>query len=112
MVATTTSSRHKKQPGSSNEAYRKEVLHDFRICCISREASVVARREVLMGKANFGIIGDGKEVAQVAMAKAWRKGDFRSGYYRDQTLLFALGEMSLDHFFGQLYGDPYGDPFS
>lgn len=65
-----------------------------------------------MGKANFGIIGDGKEVAQVAMARAWKKGDFRSGYYRDQTLLFALGEMSLLEFFGQLYGDPYNDPFS
>ncbi len=112
MVATTTSSRHKKQPGPLKEAYRQEVLQDFRICCISREASIVARREVLMGKANFGIIGDGKEVAQVAMAKAWRKGDFRSGYYRDQTLMFALGQMSLDNFFGQLYGDPYGDPFS
>ena len=112
MVATTTSSRSKKQTGPENESYRQEVLQDFRICCISREASIVARREVLMGKANFGIIGDGKEVAQVAMAKAWRKGDFRSGYYRDQTLLFALGEMSLEHFFGQLYGDPYGDPFS
>lgn len=112
MVATTTSSRHKKPPAPQDEAYRQEVLHDFHICCISREASVVARREVLMGKANFGIIGDGKEVAQVAMAKAWRKGDFRSGYYRDQTLLFALGQMSLDNFFGQLYGDPYGDPFS
>ena len=112
MVATTTSTDHKKTSTPNQEAYRKEVLHDFYICCISREASVVARREVLMGKANFGIIGDGKEVAQVAMAKAWKKGDFRAGYYRDQTLLFALGEMTLFTFFGQLYGDPYNDPFS
>jgi pyruvate/2-oxoglutarate/acetoin dehydrogenase E1 component/TPP-dependent pyruvate/acetoin dehydrogenase alpha subunit len=94
------------------ENYRQEVLRDFRICCLSREASVIARKEVLTGKANFGIIGDGKEVAQVAMARAWRKGDFRSGYYRDQTLMLALNLMTLDEFFAQLYGDPYNDPFS
>ncbi len=94
------------------EAYRQEVLRDYRICCLSREASILARKEVLTGKANFGIIGDGKEVAQVAMAKAWREGDFRAGYYRDQTLLLALGLMTLEEFFGQLYGDPENDPFS
>jgi len=94
------------------EDYRQDVLRDYRICCLSREASVIARKEVLTGKANFGIIGDGKEVAQVAMARAWRKGDFRSGYYRDQTLMLALELMTLDEFFAQLYGDPYGDPFS
>ncbi|HRI59929.1 MAG TPA: thiamine pyrophosphate-dependent enzyme [Saprospiraceae bacterium] len=104
--------RRKRQPAPITEAFRHEVLHDFRICCLSREASVIARKEVLTGKANFGIIGDGKEVAQVAMAKAWRKGDFRSGYYRDQTLMLALGLMNLDEFFAQLYGDPYNDPFS
>ncbi len=97
---------------SITESYRQEVLRDFRICCLSREASVIARKEVLTGKANFGIIGDGKEVAQVAMARAWRKGDFRSGYYRDQTLMLALDLMTLEEFFAQLYGDPYGDPFS
>ncbi|MBX2890066.1 MAG: transketolase [Saprospiraceae bacterium] len=112
MAATITTPRRKKQPAQFTEAYRKEVLNDFKICCLSREASVVARKEVLTGKANFGIIGDGKEVAQVAMAKAWRKGDFRSGYYRDQTLMLALGLMNLDEFFAQLYGDPYNDPFS
>lgn len=94
------------------EKYRQEVLRDFMICCQSREASIIARKEVLTGKANFGIIGDGKEVAQVAMARAWRKGDFRSGYYRDQTLMLALELMSLEEFFAQLYGDPSGDPFS
>ena len=92
--------------------YRQQVLRDFRICSLSREASVIARREVLTGKANFGIIGDGKEVAQVAMAHAWRKGDFRAGYYRDQTLMLALDLMNLDEFFAQLYGDPYHDKFS
>lgn len=112
MVSTTTPPRRKKQSAPLTEAYRREVLHDFRICCLSREASVIARKEVLTGKANFGIIGDGKEVAQVALAKAWRKGDFRSGYYRDQTLMLALGLMNLDEFFAQLYGDPYNDPFS
>ncbi len=104
--------RSKKNTVSFTEDYRLEVLADFRICCLSREASHIARREVLNGRANFGIIGDGKEVAQVAMAKAWRKGDFRSGYYRDQTLMLALGLTNLDEFFGQLYGDPYNDPFS
>lgn len=99
-------------PAPHAEQYRQQVLEDFRICCLSREASIIARKEVLTGKANFGIIGDGKEVAQVAMARAWRKGDFRSGYYRDQTLMLALGLMDLEQFFAQLYGDPYRDPFS
>jgi pyruvate/2-oxoglutarate/acetoin dehydrogenase E1 component/TPP-dependent pyruvate/acetoin dehydrogenase alpha subunit len=79
---------------------------------LSREASILARKEVLTGRANFGIIGDGKEVAQVAMAKSWRPGDFRAGYYRDQTLMMALGLMTLDDFFAQLYGDPQTDTMS
>jgi pyruvate/2-oxoglutarate/acetoin dehydrogenase E1 component/TPP-dependent pyruvate/acetoin dehydrogenase alpha subunit len=120
MVATTTPPHRKTtiespKPNAKpriSEAYRQQVLEDFRICSISREASVLARKEVLTGRANFGIIGDGKEVAQVAMARAWQKGDFRAGYYRDQTLLFALGLVSLDEFFAQLYGDPYHDPSS
>ena len=108
----TPSANAARQASGFTESYRNEVLSDFRICCQSREASVIARKEVLTGKANFGIIGDGKEVAQVAMAKAWRKGDFRSGYYRDQTLLLALGLLTLEEFFAQLYGDPYNDPLS
>ncbi|TNE53592.1 MAG: transketolase [Bacteroidetes bacterium] len=115
MVETKASSRstsRTKKKTTVSKAYREEVLRDFRICTLSREASVLARKEVLTGRANFGIIGDGKEVAQVAMAKAWKKGDFRSGYYRDQTLLMALGLMTLQEFFGQLYGDPGNDPFS
>ncbi len=104
--------RTRKSDEPPTAAYRQEVLQDFRVCCLSREASVIARKEVLSGRANFGIIGDGKEVAQVALAKAWRKGDFRAGYYRDQTLIFALGLSTLEEFFAQLYGDPYGDPFS
>lgn len=115
MVETKAQPRtvaRSSKPNSHTDAYRQEVLRDFRLCCLSREASVLARKEVLTGKANFGIIGDGKEVAQVAMAKAWRKGDFRSGYYRDQTLMLALDLMTLDDFFGQLYGDPENDKFS
>lgn len=96
----------------SNLSDRDSILNDFRVCCESREASVIARKEVLSGKANFGIIGDGKEVAQVAMARAWKKGDFRAGYYRDQTLLFALDLLSLEEFFAQLYGDPVHDTVS
>ncbi|MCB0686826.1 MAG: transketolase [Saprospiraceae bacterium] len=100
--------------GSLNgeESFQKEVLNDFYICCVSREASILARKEVLTGKGKFGITGDGKEVAQVALAKALRKGDWRSGYYRDQTLLFALGEATVEQYFAQLYADPYHDPFS
>lgn len=88
------------------------IIKDFEICCISREASLLARKEVLTGKAKFGIIGDGKEVPQVAMAKAFRKGDFRAGYYRDQTLHFALGLSTVEDFFAQLYADAENDPFS
>jgi len=88
------------------------VLHDFWICCISREASILVRREVLTGKAKFGISGDGKEVAQVAMARAFRKGDFITGYYRDQTFMFAIGETDLESYFAQVYADSILDPFS
>lgn len=80
-----------------------EILDDYRLALESRFASVIGRREVLSGKAKFGIFGDGKEVAQIAMAKSWRPGDFRSGYYRDQTLMFALGVHTLPQFFAQLY---------
>ena len=101
--------------GKSSIAERdfiEAVKYDYRICCISREASLLARKEVLTGKAKFGIIGDGKELPQVAMARAFQKGDFRSGYYRDQTFMMALGECSLEAFFGQLYADTENDPYS
>ncbi|HEY6321972.1 MAG TPA: thiamine pyrophosphate-dependent enzyme [Thermoanaerobaculia bacterium] len=93
--------------GSADAAFsREEVLHDYRIACESRQASLIGRREVLTGKAKFGIFGDGKEVAQLALAKVFRGGDFRSGYYRDQTLMFALGLLTVEQFFAQLYADP------
>ncbi|HXH18900.1 MAG TPA: thiamine pyrophosphate-dependent enzyme, partial [Chitinophagales bacterium] len=98
----------------SYEDFRKAVLNDYRIACESREVSLLGRKEVLTGKAKFGIFGDGKEVPQVAMAKAFRKGDFRAGYYRDQTFMFALGEVTIEQYFAQLYAnpDPKEDPHS
>lgn len=82
---------------------REDILNDFKVCMISRHASLVGRKEVFMGKAKFGIFGDGKELAQVAMARAFQLGDFRSGYYRDQTFMMALGELSVQQYFAQLY---------
>ncbi len=90
----------------SFESFRNEVLNDFYVACLSREASLLGRKEVLTGKAKFGIFGDGKEVAQVAMAKFFKEGDFRSGYYRDQTFQFAIGQATVEQFFAQLYADP------
>lgn len=92
----------------------KEILADYRLACESREASLIGRKEVFMGKAKFGIFGDGKEVAQLAMAKVFKNGDFRSGYYRDQTFMFAIGQLSLQQYFAQLYAhtDVEADPAS
>jgi pyruvate/2-oxoglutarate/acetoin dehydrogenase E1 component/TPP-dependent pyruvate/acetoin dehydrogenase alpha subunit len=98
----------------SFDLFRKEVLKDYRLVCESREASLLGRKEVLTGKAKFGIFGDGKEVPQVAIAKFFRPGDFYAGYYRDQTLGFALGTSTIEQFFSQLYADPdvENDPHS
>src|SRR4051794_22413847 len=93
----------------SFDHFRQEVLQDYRVCCESREASLLGRKEVLTGKAKFGIFGDGKEVAQVAVAKFFQPGDFLSGYYRDQTLGFATGQATMEEFFSQLYADADGD---
>lgn len=79
------------------------ILADFKLACESREASLLGRKEVFMGKAKFGIFGDGKEVAQLAMARVFRNGDHRSGYYRDQTFMLAIGELTLANYFAQLY---------
>src|SRR6202140_1244360 len=93
---------------------RQSIVEDYRVAFRSRQASLIGRKEVLTGKAKFGIFGDGKEVAQLALARAFRKGDWRSGYYRDQTLMIALGVATLDEFFAQLYADPdvEHDPWS
>ena len=98
----------------SFDKFKEEVLKDYRIVCESREASILGRKEVLTGKAKFGIFGGGKEVAQVAMAKFFMPGDFRAGYYRDQTFMFASGLSTIEQFFSQLYADPdiNNDPFS
>jgi len=86
-----------------SQAKVKEILADYRLAVESREASLIGRKEVFMGKAKFGIFGDGKEIAQIAMAKVFQKGDFRAGYYRDQTFMFAIGELTVQQYFAQLY---------
>lgn len=98
----------------SFEGFRQTILEDYRTAVVSREVSLLGRREVLTGKGKFGIFGDGKEVAQIAMAKFFKPGDFRSGYYRDQTFMFASGLANVEQFFAQLYADPdvNNDPFS
>ncbi|MFZ4058216.1 MAG: alpha-ketoacid dehydrogenase subunit alpha/beta [Ferruginibacter sp.] len=98
----------------SFDHFRNEVLKDYRIAFMSRETSLLGRKEVLTGKAKFGIFGDGKEVAQVAVAKFFKPGDFRSGYYRDQTFMFAAGITNVEQYFAQLFADPdvNNDPFS
>ncbi len=93
---------------------KEEILKDYRLAYQSRQASLIGRREVLSGKAKFGIFGDGKELANIAIARAFRKGDWRSGYYRDQTWMFMLGVNSIQEFFAQLYShaDLNHDPAS
>lgn len=96
------------------EDFKTEVLADFRLANVSRELSLLGRREVLTGKAKFGIFGDGKELAQIALAKQFKNGDFRSGYYRDQTLMMAIEQLTPTQFFAGLYADTNqeNEPFS
>lgn len=98
--------------GTHSLLTQHEILQDYWMCQMSREASIIARKEVLTGKAKFGIVGDGKELPQIIMAKFFQKGDWRSGYYRDQTFMFAKGLATIEDFFAQLYADPENDPFS
>lgn len=93
---------------------KKEVLNDYRVACESREVSYIGRQDVFRGRAKFGVFGDGKELAQIAMSKVFRKGDFRSGYYRDQTFMAAIGGLTWQQFFAQLYAhtDVEHDPFT
>src|ERR1700751_126385 len=88
----------------SFDLFRQEVLKDYRLVCESREASLLGRKEVLTGKAKFGIFGDGKEVAQIAMAKQFKAGDWRRGYYRDKTFMMAIDELTVQQYFAALYG--------
>ena len=98
----------------SYQEFKKEILHDYKIAVMSRECSLLGRREVLTGKAKFGIFGDGKEVPQLAMAKAFRNGDWRSGYYRDQTFMMAINELTPEQFFAGLYAhaDIKAEPYA
>ncbi|WP_420632015.1 alpha-ketoacid dehydrogenase subunit alpha/beta [Candidatus Leptofilum sp.] len=106
MLETKQEIEPELESGSDSEPIfisTAEILRDYTLANESRNASLIGRREVLSGKAKFGIFGDGKEVAQLAMAKAFKKGDFRSGYYRDQTFMFAIGAATIQQFFAQLY---------
>lgn len=96
------------------ETFKNQVIEDFKLACLSREASLLGRKEVLTGKAKFGIFGDGKELAQIALAKQFQNGDFRSGYYRDQTLMMAIGQLTIRQYFAGLYAhtDPEIEPQS
>ena len=85
------------------EEFKNQIINDYRVAFLSREVSLLGRREVLTGKAKFGIFGDGKELPQIAMARVFKNGDFRSGYYRDQTFMFAIKELTVENFFAQLY---------
>ncbi len=88
------------------DEFKIEVLSDYKLACISRETSLTGRKEVLTGKAKFGIFGDGKELPQIALAKVFENGDFRAGYYRDQTFALASGIVNVEQLFGQLYANP------
>ena len=105
-------------PKTTNEIsfddFKEEVINDYKLAVTSRECSLLGRREVLTGKAKFGIFGDGKEVPQLAWAKAFKKGDWRSGYYRDQTFMMAIGKLTIEQFFAGLYAhtDINADPMS
>src|SRR4051812_25132088 len=100
LLATTS-----KSARLSFEEFKQGVLADYRLVVASREASLIGRREVLTGKAKFGIFGDGKELAQIAAAKCFKPGDIRCGYYRDQTLMFATGMSDIQKFFAQVYAN-------
>jgi len=99
----STETETKKEDKISKEQFKQTILDDYSLVYMSRETSYLGRREVLTGKAKFGIFGDGKELPQIALAKQFKEGDFRSGYYRDQTLMMAIGQLNVQQFFAQLY---------
>jgi len=115
MIETRVNENNlQEQEELSFEAFKRIIINDYKIAFESRQASLLGRKEVLTGKAKFGIFGDGKEVAQLAMAKVFMAGDWRSGYYRDQTFMLAAGMLTMPEFFAQLYAntDPDADPGS
>jgi pyruvate/2-oxoglutarate/acetoin dehydrogenase E1 component/TPP-dependent pyruvate/acetoin dehydrogenase alpha subunit len=105
MSETIDQNKELHEDNLSFEDFTSEVLEDYRIANLSRQLSLLGRKEVLTGKAKFGIFGDGKEIAQIAMAKSFREGDWRSGYYRDQTFMLASGMLTPEEFFAQLFGE-------
>ncbi|MCB2196549.1 MAG: transketolase [Bacteroidetes bacterium] len=104
-MSTKTAEKTTKKSKTESNFDKKEVLNDYKIANVSRQISLMGRKEVLTGKAKFGIFGDGKEIAQIAMAKQFKNGDWRSGYYRDQTFMMAAGLFTAEEFFAQLYGE-------
>jgi len=114
MTAIQTENDTQMAPNEVNVNDKQVVLKDYRTAVISRECSILGRREALTGKAKFGIFGDGKELPQIALSKFFKDGDFRAGYYRDQTIMFAIGELTVEEFFAQLYAhtDITADPNS
>ena len=104
--------RTKSKKNKINQGFIDEVLRDYWVSIVSREVSILGRKEVLSGKGKFGVFGDGKELPQIALARVFEKGDHRAGYYRDQTIMFALGISSIEDFFSQMYADASHDPFS
>lgn len=108
-MSETAVNNVKESEQISKNDFKSVVLADYKLANISRETSLLGRREVLTGKAKFGIFGDGKEVPQLAMAKFFQAGDFRSGYYRDQTFMMAIDQMNVEQFFAQLYANPNTD---
>ncbi len=112
MINTASSDLTSAGNTVTSDGFIDEVLKDFYTVMMSREVSILGRKEVLSGKAKFGITGDGKELPQIAMARVFQKGDWRSGYYRDQTFMFGIEEGSIEDYFAQLYADAENDPFS
>ena len=100
MTESSTISEH---TAIDFNTFKDQILADYRLACESRETSLLGRKEVLTGKAKFGIFGDGKELAQIALAKQFQNGDFRSGYYRDQTIMMAIEELTIEQYFASLY---------
>jgi TPP-dependent pyruvate/acetoin dehydrogenase alpha subunit len=109
MSKKETVEKNESKHGISFEDFKTEVIADYKLANLSRNISVIGRREVLTGKAKFGIFGDGKEIVQIALAKQFKDGDWRSGYYRDQTWMMAAGLFSAEEFFHQLYGNTDGE---
>ncbi len=111
-MAQTKTKRKKSSKKKYSKKQKQEIIDDYKLGVISREASYLGRKETLTGKAKFGIFGDGKEIPQIAMAKYFKEGDFRSGYYRDQTFMMAIGQITVQEFFAQLYAhaNPVAEP--